>query len=102
MVLCNNNDDKSKNAALLSIVRELNTELEYLKQSFQDLNDENKLTLVPSLEVIEKCLDIIEKVTFMLYNKIILDYIKTNNINKYNYPEIYKQAIKEYSKRRGM
>lgn len=102
MVLCNNNDDKSKNAALLSLVRGLNIELEHLKHSFQDLNDENKFTLVPSLEVIEQCLYIIEKVTFMLYNKIILDYIKTNNINKYNYPEIYKQAIKEYSKRRGM
>ena len=102
MILCNNNDDKSKNAALLSIVRELNNELEYLKHSFQDLNDENKFTLVPSLEVIEQCLDIIEKVTFMLYNKIILDYIKTNDINKYDYPEIYKQALKEYSKRRGM
>lgn len=102
MVLCNNNDDKSKNAALLSIVRGLNTELEHLKHSFRDLSDENKFTLVPSLEVIERCLYIIEKVTFMLYNKIILDYIKTNDINKYNYPEIYKQAIKEYSKRRGM
>lgn len=102
MVLCNNNDDKSKNAALLSIVRELNTELDNLKRSFQDLNDENKFILVPCLEVIEQCLDIIEKVTFMLYNKIILDYIKTNDINKYDYPEIYKQAIKEYSKRRSM
>lgn len=102
MVLCNNNDDKSKNAALLSIVRELNTELDNLKRSFQNLNDENKFTLVPCLEVIEQCLDIIEKVTFMLYNKVILDYIRTRDINKYDYPEIYKQAIKEYSKRRGL
>lgn len=102
MVLCGNNDDKNKNIALFSIVRKLNSELEYLKQSFQDLNDENKLTLVPSLEVIEECLDIIEQVVFIDYNKIILDYIKTRDISRYNYPEIYKQALREYNKRKGL
>lgn len=102
MVLCSNNDDKNKNIALFSIVRKLNSELEYLKQSFQDLNDENKLTLVPSLEVIEECLDIMEQVVFIDYNKIILDYIKTRDIYRYNYPEIYKQALREYNKRKGL
>lgn len=102
MVLCNDNDDKNKNIALFSIIKKLNSELEYLKQSFQDLNDENKLTLAPSLEVIEECLDIVEQVVFMDYNKIILDYIETRDISQYNYPEIYKQALKEYNERKGL
>lgn len=102
MTLCSNNDNKNKNTALFSIIRNLNSELEHLKQSFQNLNDENKLTLVPSLEEIEKCLDIIEQVVFIDYNRIILDYIKTRDIYQYNYLEIYKQALKEYNKRKGL
>ena len=102
MVLCSNNDNKNKNIALFSIIKKLNSELEYLKQSFQNLNDENKLTLVPSLKEIEKCLDIIEQVVFIDYNRIILDYIKTRNISQYNYLEIYKQALEEYNKRKGL
>ncbi len=102
MVFCNDSDDKNKNIALFSIVRKLNSDLEYLKQSFQDLNDENRLTLAPSLGVIEKCLDIIEQVVFIDYNRIILDYIKTRDLYKYNYPEIYKQALKEYDERKGI
>ena len=102
MVLCSNNDNKNKNIALFSIIKKLNSELEYLKQSFQNLNDENKLTLVPSLKELEKCLDIIEQVVFIDYNRIILDYIKTRNISQYNYLEIYKQALEEYNKRKGL
>lgn len=107
MVLCNNDDDKSKNAALLSIVRKLNIELDNLKKNFQDLNDENKLVIEPSIKKLDECISILEKILFMEYNYVITNYIMCGRLeyprtSAYDYPEIFRQAIEEYNKRKGL
>lgn len=107
MVLCNNNDDKSKNATLLSIVRKLNIELDNLKKNFQDLNDENKLVIGPSIKRLDECISILEKILFIEYNYVITNYIMCGRLeyprtSAYDYPEIFRQAIEEYNKRKGL
>ena len=74
MVLCGENNEKNINVSLFSIVKELNSEIEYLKKSFSELNDENKLVIEPSIKMLDECISILEKILFMEYNYIITNY----------------------------
>ena len=107
MVLCSENKEKNINVSLFSIVKELNSEIEYLKKSFSDLRDENKLVIDPSIKRLDECISILEKILFMEYNYIITNYIMCGRIqyprtSAYDYPEIFRQAIEEYNKRKGL
>lgn len=107
MVLCSENNEKNINVSLFSIVKELNSEIEYLKKSFSDLRDENKLVIDPSIKRLDECISILEKILFMEYNYIITNYIMCGRIqyprtSAYDYPEIFRQAIEEYNKRKGL
>ena len=107
MVLCDENNEKSKNVSLFSIVKELNSEIEYLKNSFSELNDENKLVIGQSIEKLDECLSILEKILFMEYNYIITNYIsawthQSPRTSAYDYPEMFRQAIEEYNKRKSL
>lgn len=107
MVLCGNNNEKNKNVSLFSIVKKLNSEIEYLKNSFSDLNDENKLVIEPSIKKLDECISILEKTLFMEYNYVITNYIMCGRIqyprtSAYDYPEIFRQAIEEYNKRKSL
>ena len=107
MVLCGSNNEKNKNASLFSIVKGLNSEIEYLKKSFSELNDENKLVIEPSIKRIDECISILEKTLFMEYNYVITKYIsawthQSPHTSAYDYPEMFRQAIEEYNKRKGL
>ena len=107
MVLCRENNEKNKNISLFSIVKELNYEIEYLKNSFSELNDENKLVIGQSIEKLDECLSILEKILFMEYNYIITNYIsawthQSPRTSAYDYPEMFRQAIEEYNKRKSL
>ena len=107
MVLCSSNNEKNKNISLFSIVKELNYEIEYLKNSFSELNDENKLVIGQSIEKLDECLSILEKILFMEYNYIITNYIsawthQSPRTSAYDYPEMFRQAIEEYNKRKSL
>lgn len=107
MVLCGSNNEKNKNASLFSIVKELNSEIEYLKKSFSELRDENNLVIESSIKRIDECLSILEKTLFMEYNYIITGYIsawthQSPRTSAYDYPEMFRQAIEEYNKRKGL
>lgn len=107
MVLCSSNNEKNKNISLFSIVKELNYEIEYLKNSFSELNDENKLVIGQSIEKLDECLSILEKMLFMEYNYIITNYIsawthQSPRTSAYDYPEMFRQAIEEYNKRKSL
>lgn len=107
MVLCRENNEKNINVSLFSIVKELNYEIEYLKNSFSELNDENKLVIGQSIEKLDECLSILEKILFMEYNYIITNYIsawthQSPRTSAYDYPEIFRQAIEEYNKRKSL
>lgn len=105
MVLCSSNNEKNKNTSLFSIVKELNSEIEHLKNSFSELKDENKLVIEPSIEKFDESISTLEKLLFMEYNYIITNYIMSGRIQSprtsaYDYPEIFRQAIEEYNKRK--
>ena len=107
MVLCSGNNEKNKNVSLFSIVKELNSEIEYLKKSFSELSDENKLVIGQSIEKLDECLSILEKMLFMEYNYIITNYIsawthQSPRTSAYDYPEMFRQAIEEYNKRKSL
>ena len=107
MVLCSGNNEKNKNTSLFSIVKELNSEIEYLKNSFSELKDENKLVIEPSIEKLDECIYTLEKLLFMEYNYVITSYIKawthqSPRTSAYDYPEMFRQAIEEYNKRKGL
>lgn len=107
MVLCGENNEKNINVSLFSIVKELNSEIEYLKKLFSELNDENKLVIETSIKRLDECISILEKISFMEYNYIITNYIMCGRIqyprtSAYDYPEIFRQAIEEYNKRKGL
>ena len=107
MVLCRENNEKNKNISLFSIVKELNYEIEYLKNSFSELNDENKLVIGKSIEKLDECLSILEKILFMEYNYIITNYIsawthQSPHTSAYDYSEMFRQAIEEYNKRKSL
>lgn len=107
MVLCRENNEKNINVSLFSIVKELNSEIEYLKKSFSKLRDENKLVIEPSIKRLDECFSILEKLLFIEYNYIITSYIKawthqSPRTSAYDYPEIFRQAIEEYNKRKSL
>ena len=105
MVLCGSNNEKNKNTSLFSTVKWLNSEIEYLKNSFSELRDENKLVIELSIEKLDECISTLEKLLFMEYNYIITNYIMSGRLQSphtsaYDYPEIFRQAIEEYNKRK--